>query len=119
MDAELIFAEDVEVCPKCGSSEFWENRIIWVGDDPADEELASIECKGCGATYYARSYYRRRFGKPEDDEEIPFQRKELEMGFWLGLLIGLLIGFFLCAALMAWHALTYDFIDGEWKRREG
>ena len=56
MDAELIFAEDVEVCPKCGSSEFWENRIIWVGDDPADEELASIECKGCGATYYARGY---------------------------------------------------------------
>jgi tetrahydromethanopterin S-methyltransferase subunit G len=41
------------------------------------------------------------------------------MGFWLGLLIGLLIGFFLCAALMALHALTYDFIDGEWKRREG
>ena len=33
MDAELIFAEDVEACPKCGSSEFWENRIIWVGDD--------------------------------------------------------------------------------------
>ena len=29
------------------------------------------------------------------------------------------IGFFLCAALMAWHALTYDFIDGEWKKREG
>jgi len=27
MDAELIFAEDVEVCPKCGSSEFWENRM--------------------------------------------------------------------------------------------
>ena len=40
------------------------------------------------------------------------------MGFWLGLLIGLLIGFFLCAALMGWHALTYDFIDGEWRKRE-
>ena len=39
------------------------------------------------------------------------------MGFWLGLLIGLLIGFFLCAALMGWHALTCDFIDGEWKKR--
>ncbi len=38
------------------------------------------------------------------------------MGFWIGLLIGFLIGFFLCAALMAWRALTYDFIDGEWKR---
>ena len=69
MDAELIFAEDVEVCPKCGSSEFWENRIIWVGDDPADEELASIECKVCGAVFYARDYYRRRFGKLEDDDE--------------------------------------------------
>jgi len=45
MDAELIFAEDVEVCPKCGSSEFWENRIIWTGDDPTDEELASIESR--------------------------------------------------------------------------
>ena len=44
---------------------------------------------------------------------------ELEVGFWIGLLIGFLIGFFLCAALMAWHALTYDFIDGEWKKREG
>ena len=73
MDAELIFAEDVEVCPKCGSSEFLENWIILVGDDPTDEELASIECKVCGATYYARDYYQRRFGKPEDDdEEIPF-----------------------------------------------
>ena len=72
MDADLTFAEDVEVCPKCGSSEFLENWIILVGDDPTDEVLASIECKGCGATYYARSYYRRRFGKPEDDEEIPF-----------------------------------------------
>ena len=51
------------------ASEFWENRIIWVGDDPTDEELASIECKVCGATYYARSYYRRRFGKLEDDDE--------------------------------------------------
>jgi predicted nucleic-acid-binding Zn-ribbon protein len=75
MDAEFIFAEDVEVCPKCGSSEFWENRIIWTGDDPTDEELASIECKVCGAVFYARDYYRRRFGKPEaeeDDEDIPF-----------------------------------------------
>jgi len=25
MDTELIYAEDIEVCPKCGSSEFWEN----------------------------------------------------------------------------------------------
>ena len=58
--------------PKCGSSEFWENRIIWTGDDPTDEVLASIECKGCGAVFYARDSYRRRFGKPEDDEEIPF-----------------------------------------------
>ena len=81
MDAELIFAEDVEVCPKCGSSEFWENRIILVGDDPADEELASIECKGCGATYYARDFYRRRFGKPEDDEEIPFQKRSQKWTF--------------------------------------
>jgi len=37
------------------------------------------------------------------------------MGFWCGFLIG----YFVHAALMAWHALTYDFIDGEWKRREG
>ena len=69
------YAEDVEVCPKCGSSEIWENRIIWVGDDPADEELASIECKSCGTVYYAREYYLRRFGKPEaeeDDEDIPY-----------------------------------------------
>jgi hypothetical protein len=44
-----------------------------VGDDPTDEELASIECKVCGAVFYARDYYRRRFGKLEDDdEEIPF-----------------------------------------------
>ena len=41
------------------------------------------------------------------------------MSFWLGLQIGLLIGFFIHAVLMAWHALTYDFIDGEWKKREG
>ena len=41
------------------------------------------------------------------------------MGFWIGLLIGFLLGFFICAALMAWRALTYDFIDGEWKKREG
>jgi len=74
MDAELIFAEEVEVCPKCGSTEFWENRIICVGDDPTDEVLASIECKVCGAVFYARDYYRRRFGKPEDDEEIPFRK---------------------------------------------
>ena len=33
MDAKPIYADDVEVCPKCGSSEFWENRIIWTGDD--------------------------------------------------------------------------------------
>ena len=73
MDAKPIYAEDVEVCPKCGSSEFWENRIILVGDDPTDEELASIECKVCGAVFYARDYYRRRFGKLEDDDEdIPF-----------------------------------------------
>ncbi len=55
MDAELIFAEDIEVCPKCGSSEFWENWIILVGDDPTDEELASIECKVYGAVFYARA----------------------------------------------------------------
>ena len=79
MDAELIFAEDIEVCPKCGSSEFWENRIIWVGDDPTDQVLASIECKVCGAVFYARDYYRRRFGKPEDDEEIPFQKRRKKM----------------------------------------
>jgi predicted nucleic-acid-binding Zn-ribbon protein len=74
MDAEqIIFADDITACPKCGSTEFWENRIIWVGDDPTDEELASIECKRCGAVFYARDYYRRRFGKLEDDdEEIPF-----------------------------------------------
>ena len=67
------YAEEVEVCPKCGSTEFWENRIICVGDDPTDEVLASIECKGCGAVFYARDYYRRRFGKLEDDDkEIPF-----------------------------------------------
>jgi len=86
MDTKPIYAEDIEVCPKCGSSEFWENRIILVGDDPTDEELASIECKVCGAVFYARDYYwqsckyqliqqlsRRRFGKLEDDdEEIPF-----------------------------------------------
>jgi len=67
------YADDVEACPKCSSSEFWENRIIWVGDNPTDEELASIECKVCGAVFYARDYYRRRFGKLEDDdEEIPF-----------------------------------------------
>ncbi len=67
----------------------------------------------------SRSYYRRRFGNLEDDDvRNTIIEKELEVGFWLGLLIGLLIGFFLCAALMAWHALTYDFIDGEWKRRE-
>jgi len=46
-----------------------ENWIILVGDDPTDEELASIECKVCGAVFYARDYYRRRFGKPEDDDE--------------------------------------------------
>jgi len=37
MKANRIFAEDVEVCPKCGSTEFWENRIICVGDDPTAE----------------------------------------------------------------------------------
>jgi len=31
--------------------------------------LASIECKVCGAVFYARDYYRRRFGKLEDDDE--------------------------------------------------
>ena len=73
MDAKPIYADDVEACPKCSSSEFWENRKILVGDDPTDEVLASIECKGCGAVFYARDYYRRRFGKLEDDdEEIPF-----------------------------------------------
>ena len=82
MDAELIFAEEVEVCPKCGSTEFWENRIICVGDDPTDEVLASIECKGCGAVFYARDYYRRRFGKLEDDdEEIPFQKRSQKWAF--------------------------------------
>jgi len=51
MDIEPIYAEDIEVCPKCGSTEFWENRIICVGDDPTDEVLASIECKGCGQEF--------------------------------------------------------------------
>ncbi len=27
MDADLTFAEDVEACPKCSSSEFWEKKI--------------------------------------------------------------------------------------------
>jgi len=75
MDAKPIYADDVEACPKCSSSEFWENRKILVGDDPTDEVLASIECKTCGTVYYAREYYWWRFGKPEaeeDDEDIPF-----------------------------------------------
>ncbi len=73
-----------------------------------------------GSWYYL-SYlwgFFRRFIRMREEAGTILE-KELEVGFWLGLLIGLLIGFFLCAALMAWHALTYDFIDGDWKRREG
>ena len=43
MDAELIFAEDVEVCPECGGTDFYE---LWSGDDE-DAELEGLVCKKC------------------------------------------------------------------------
>ena len=75
MDAEqIIFADDIDACPKCGSTEFWESWVIKIGGDPTDAEFASINCKKCGASFYGRDYYRRHFGKlkTDDDEEIPF-----------------------------------------------
>ena len=68
---EPIYAEDIKACPKCGSTEFWENWVIEVGDDPTDAVLANVDCINCGASFYGRDYYQRHFGK-STDEEIPF-----------------------------------------------
>jgi len=68
MDADLTFAEDVEVCPKCGSTIFWEN---WIGDDE-DAELMNFDCVNCGAIYYGRDWYERHHRKPNADDEIPY-----------------------------------------------
>ena len=68
METKLIFADDMESCPQCGSMLFQES---WVGGGSEDEELMYIECLVCGASYYGRDYYERTH-KLADDEEIPF-----------------------------------------------
>ena len=67
MTDQIIFADDITACPKCGSTEFWMN---WIGNDE-DAELMNFDCINCGAIYYGRDYYQRHFRK-SIDEEIPF-----------------------------------------------
>ena len=36
---ERIYAEDIKACPKCGSTEFWEN---WIGNDEIESRINRI-----------------------------------------------------------------------------
>ena len=68
MNKKPIYAEDVDICPNCGSKEFFLNWIRWDTEDNYDE-LAGIVCRVCGASYYTTDYYYRYYGLPQTDKE--------------------------------------------------
>jgi len=65
MEAKPIFADDITLCPKCRSKDFWE-YFTGLGEG---SELIYIECVECGAKYYAFNYYRRFVDKRKADKE--------------------------------------------------
>jgi len=47
MKANRIFAEDIKACPKCGSTDFYQD---WAGGEDY-MELVGIACNNCGEYY--------------------------------------------------------------------
>jgi len=71
MKANRIFAEDIKACPKCGSTEFYQD---WAGGEDY-MELVGIACENCGEYYPTE---RGWINKGVESTDISNSKKEMK-----------------------------------------
>jgi hypothetical protein len=56
MDAKPIYADDLVICPECGSADF---RMLFV-ESEGETEMYGMQCNQCHELYLMRSYFLKQ-----------------------------------------------------------